>query len=253
MTWKPERLLVFDLKGLMAHFRKFYTNSSSLSYSFPPRTALAGLLASLLGRERDSYYDDFSLEKARIGVALKTPVRKVVQTVNYLFTKDWKLYDRGQGTQIPVEWVLPSQPHSTLCYRIYFAHVKPELVEEAYCLLSEGRYCYPLYLGVTECPAWVEGPRLYDAREMVLKIDPPEPVPLGTVVPVPRLSGDLVLQPGLQIYKDRFPFDFFPGRLLRATGEVFWEAEGRPLYLRPRGLTFRVAEEETFCVFLEME
>ena len=43
------KILIFDIKGPMAHFRKFYTNSSSLSYLFPPRTVVAGIIAGILG------------------------------------------------------------------------------------------------------------------------------------------------------------------------------------------------------------
>ena len=49
-------LLVFDISGKFAHFRKYYTNSSSLTYLVPPRTSIYGLIAGILGLERDSYY-----------------------------------------------------------------------------------------------------------------------------------------------------------------------------------------------------
>ncbi|KPA09783.1 CRISPR-associated protein Cas5 domain protein, partial [Candidatus Magnetomorum sp. HK-1] len=38
------KILSFRLNGRFAHFRKFYTNSSSLSYFVPPRTAIIGML-----------------------------------------------------------------------------------------------------------------------------------------------------------------------------------------------------------------
>lgn len=62
------KFLVFDLKGKFAHFRKFYTNSSSLSYLVPPRTVIEGMVAAILGFERDSYYDMFSAENLLVAV-----------------------------------------------------------------------------------------------------------------------------------------------------------------------------------------
>ncbi len=62
------KITVFDLYGKFAHFRKFYTNSSSLTYLIPPRTTIEGIIAALLGYERDSYYDVLSVDKLNIAV-----------------------------------------------------------------------------------------------------------------------------------------------------------------------------------------
>ncbi|MCB5267201.1 MAG: CRISPR-associated protein Cas5, partial [Candidatus Cloacimonetes bacterium] len=43
-----DTILELRLSGNLAHFRKFYTNASSLSYTIPPRTAICGLVASIL-------------------------------------------------------------------------------------------------------------------------------------------------------------------------------------------------------------
>ncbi|MDW8022877.1 MAG: CRISPR-associated protein Cas5, partial [Nitrososphaerota archaeon] len=43
------KLVVFDAKCFFAHFRKHFSTTSSLSYSFPPRTTIAGMMAAILG------------------------------------------------------------------------------------------------------------------------------------------------------------------------------------------------------------
>lgn len=48
---------VFEVSGRMAMFRKPYTTTSSVSYPFPPPTALAGMIAAILG------YDNGASEK----------------------------------------------------------------------------------------------------------------------------------------------------------------------------------------------
>lgn len=248
-----KRLLVFDLVGPMAHFRKFYTNSSSLSYHLPPRTALGGILAALLDRERDGYYEELSLERARIGVALKTPVRTFMQTVNYLYTKE-EGWDGSKGhTQIPLELVLPRPPDRVLRYRVYFTHEDEALLEELNKQLQDERYKYPLYLGLTECPAWVKNPRLYKASELRILRDPEKALPVETAVPLPRLAGNVKLREGLHIYKDRMPLDFHSDRRLKAVSEVLWEAECHPLVLPVRGEAFRLPAQENYGVFLELE
>lgn len=247
-------LLFFDVVGLMAHFRKFYTNSSSLSYPIPPRTVLMGIIAALLGYERDSYYGELSMERARIGVALKSPVRTVMQTVNYLFTKE-EGWDGSRGhTQIPLELILPWPPARFLRYRVYFTHVDPEVVRQLYEQLEAGEYCYPPYLGLTECPAWVENARLYGSSEVEWMEDPQKPIPLGTALPLLRLVELPPLErlEGRRLLKDRMPLDFHPDRKLKGVTDVLWEAEGRPLTLRVKDLAFRAPDDDAYGVFLEL-
>ena len=110
-------LVIFDLTGAFAMFRKFYTNSSSLSYPFPPRTTIAGLIAGLLGYERDSYSEDLGLMRCDIAVSVRVPVRRVMQTINYVMTEArsnvWTRnaggFDGSAGSiQTPIEWVFPA-------------------------------------------------------------------------------------------------------------------------------------------------
>ena len=69
------KIFSFHLRGKMAHFRKYYSNSSALSYFIPPRTTVVGILAGLLGRERDTYYNEFSLKKCNIALAIQSPIK----------------------------------------------------------------------------------------------------------------------------------------------------------------------------------
>lgn len=78
------KMIIFDLYGRFAHFRKFYTNSSSLSYSVPPRTTIEGIIAALLGYERDSYYDLLDVDKLNVAVRKIGESRKVMQSLNYI-------------------------------------------------------------------------------------------------------------------------------------------------------------------------
>lgn len=112
------KILVFDLVGRYAHFKKVYSNSSSLSYFIPPRTTINGIIAAILGLERDTYYDDFNLEKVNIAVKVNNPLRKMMQTINYIFYKSQvDLVKRTHPTQVPFEAVLGQD--GNISYRIY--------------------------------------------------------------------------------------------------------------------------------------
>ncbi len=159
--------LVFDLTGYMAHFRTFYTNSSSVSYGFPPRTAVIGIIAAILGRERDDYYELLSPENCQVSVSVINPVREFLQTVNYVRTKpdddNFKNFknalraylERKINTyQVGIEFVVPLK--GELRYRIYFTSKDKELYDKLKRYLEEGKTHYPVYLGMTELLADIE-------------------------------------------------------------------------------------------------
>jgi len=221
-------LLAFTIAGPMGHFRKFYSNTSALTYPFPPHTTLMGLIAGLLGEERDTYYETLASERLWIAVRMSTPVRIRTYTVNYLFTKNNKIYDKGQGTQIPVGWVLPRPPARVLHYRVYISTPDISLWERLRDIFSQRRFHWPPYLGITEALAWIE-------RDVWVGEVPycrcEEPILLGTpVICHPKMKLRLDKNQTVHLLLDRFTLDMCgkPYRSPRKTVEILYEAEGRP-------------------------
>jgi len=109
------KVLVLELTGKIANWRRFYTNSSSLTYFYPPRTSVIGLLASILKLPRDSYYEQFSSEKLDVAIKIVSPLRKQMQVLNYRSKK-------VGYTQIKLE-ILFSKYSELIKYKIYL-HAK---------------------------------------------------------------------------------------------------------------------------------
>ncbi len=151
-------LVIFDVVGKMAHFRKYYTNSSSLTYYFPPRTALTGLISGIIGKEKDTYYELFSSDKARIAISIKASLRKIVQTVNYIWAgnPDQLNGSKGVRTQIPLEIVVPASYEDDIRYRVFFSHNDQKILEKVYVTIKERKLIYPPYLGISEFTAKIE-------------------------------------------------------------------------------------------------
>lgn len=154
----PEKVLIFDLKGPFAHFRKYYTNSSSLTYLMPPRTVLAGLTGGILGLPSERhpseglpvFYEIFSPGRSFFSVALHTPVRKMMQTVNYLFAKtSGSRIEFSKHAQIPIEILAPMEGDE-LVYRIFFGHEDEEVMTRLEEKLKNAEIEFPPYLGLTE-------------------------------------------------------------------------------------------------------
>ena len=116
-------VLQIDVGGKLAHFRKYYANNTAMSFSIPPRTTLMGMLAGMLGRPRDSYYDELASERIRIGVRVMQPIKKTFHRLNLLKIVGKGDFDGSNGRiQTPFEIVSGlSISRDTVVYRVYIA------------------------------------------------------------------------------------------------------------------------------------
>ena len=71
-----DSVLVFDVWGEYGHFRKYYTTTSPLTFAMPPRTALSGLIAGIIGLDKTEYLKYFSKQNAQIAVRNPFPYKK---------------------------------------------------------------------------------------------------------------------------------------------------------------------------------
>lgn len=150
-------MIAIDVSGEMAQFRNFFYNSSVVSYPFFPRTSVLGLLASLLGLEHDSYYEEF--ENSFVGICLKTPITKEIKTLNFLKT-DQKM-DVNFHSQMKMEYIRSSN-NNRLTYRIFYEGQNEDSILKA---IDEGSG-YLRYLGTTECLADIDKYEMIEYHEL---------------------------------------------------------------------------------------
>lgn len=255
-----ENILIFDIYGPVAHFRKYYTNSSSLSYAFPPRTVITGLVAGLLGWERDSYYNILSPEHCSVATKLQCGYRKIFQTVNYLFVKSLSdLNGRSGHTQIPMELVVPALGEKVISYRIYFTHQDKKIMKELANVLENKKYHYPPYLGLSEFIATVEPVALKGVK--IKPIPPGEIVELCTPVNTSLLEKNGLFfeipdsDAALQYLKERMPLFFLPGRKPGGVADFIFERKQRPIRakLKVPAWKLKYLDKEETIVFMEGE
>ncbi|MDI6601443.1 MAG: type I-B CRISPR-associated protein Cas5b [Thermoanaerobacteraceae bacterium] len=226
------KLLIFDIYGKMAHFRKYYTNSSSLSYMFPPRTVITGLIAAVLGIERDTYYEEFSADKCHVAVSVRTPLRKIMQTVNYLQTKDMNGLNGSKGhTQIPLEIILPEE--DMIVYRVYFAHEDEAIMEELSRHLKSGRVYYPIYLGISEFLAASKYIQQIDKNEIDM-LRSGQQYQVSTVCNCSIIKDrGLIFSDShgmtLQYIKEKMPLEFDKDRRIKSTASFIYEKNSKSI------------------------
>lgn len=169
-------IVVFDVRGDLAHFRRPDTLGTHATYPIPTRTALRGLIAAVIGEDRWP-------EGGRVGLRLLAPVRTVAQQLS-LHGKTWEAGSgRPESFHRPTSVELIVQPH----YRVYTAgpHADPLAG-----MLRAGRSRYHTYLGSAFCltfPRWVDA---YDSPPATAGT-----IKCNSVVPMPAV-GHLALEPG---------------------------------------------------------
>ncbi len=211
------RLLIFDLRGSVGHFRRPDTMGTQASYPFITRTAIRGLVGSILGLERGP-------SKAWCGVRLMSPVRTVAQELS-LHGKSWVSGGDAKSFNRPTAIELVINPH----YRVYYAG---EYQDELASRIRNRKSCYHTYLGSAFCltfPEWV--------REVDCEIPAPEmgdgAIRCVSVVPS-RAVKRLVPQPQSEYARvGGLLKDYLGERRFRGTLSVLYEVSGGPIDIYP--------------------
>lgn len=225
-----DKCLVFEVKGDWAHFRKIYTTSSPLSYSIPPRTAIVGLIAAIIGLDKEQYYDNFTKDKAGIALRIINPIKKFRLGLNLIDTKKAKWFAQIKDrTQVKQELV--KQP----CYRVYFTHVDIELYETVKEYLGSGQSYYTPCLGLSEYLAQIG----YVGEFSIKDETTCESTSIHSVIPITQ-KFPIHLGAGGEngrgeYFKEILPNDFATGneRIVQEFVKVLFERRGRAVVCVP--------------------
>lgn len=155
-----ERAVSFTVQGEWAHFRRVEANRTKMTYRIPPRTTIAGMLAAIVGYDRDSYYDLFGTRESAIAIGVHPdhPVRTVSMPMLNLDTRQKGItsVDTDAGAiRLPnpdvdrqrYAYEFVRDPGYQVDVWLADAAAMNELTEH----LTEGRAQYAPTLGLSEC------------------------------------------------------------------------------------------------------
>ena len=232
------KLVRFDLSGKLAHFRRFYSNSSSLTYPIPPPTALAGVVGGALGLAPGEY--PLRLRELRYSVQPPARWRTLMQTINLLFIKGQGDVTGAKGhTQVPTQFLAPYDLSEELTFRILLASDSTELIEQ----ITGGLLAptFPPYLGVAYCLGHVDSISVADG-ELVGSY---RGNTLGALLR--ERVVDVRLKEGQRVLRDRYPLRLDSGRNLMASGDLLVEARGQPLDVTTTEV-LQVGDQEVYAL-----
>ncbi|GIU82902.1 MAG: type I-B CRISPR-associated protein Cas5 [Acidobacteria bacterium] len=209
MSTVYEKLQIFRLSGEFAHWRKWFTTTSALTFSFPPRTAIIGLVGAVLGIQRDDVPIKFPADQTRIAVSPLVAIEKSRLAENWRQTPPQISAGKFRYVKMHENFQSNMEVIRRPCYRIFFWHEDTRLLDELKRRLQQKRYVYTPYLGILGFLAKIEWEGEDTAHES-LKSE----AEICTVLPLDEESAKHARLKGTSSYvrEERIPNEVFPGR-----------------------------------------
>ncbi len=231
-------MVIFDLWSKFAHFRKFYTNSSSLTYSVPPRTTVEGMIAALLGYERDTYYEKLNAENLYVAVRKMSKTKKIMQSVNYIkATTLGELHFPKQHTQIPFELLISD---SKIRYRFYIIHKDENIFREIKERLFKKAPVFPLYFGSAPFSCYIDY-----VEEVTWDWATSEDFQdIYSVMPSDKIKEIDIKNMKGYLLKERMPRDFGIDRTIKEVTTYVYEDVGHPIRVKVNGEFIKLSNGE---------
>lgn len=239
------KLIAFDVWGDLAHFRKYYTTSSPLTFSLPPPPTIAGMLGAIYGADKaqNEYLRLFMNENCKLGVQILHPIKKVRMGINLSETKGRNIYRPASTplvrTQIRTEFI-----HSPR-YRIFFAHQAENVYQKIRTSIENHQTHFTLSLGLSELIANFKFVGEFDFENTTSQ----EFVDIATPILAKNLiSPDSIeIQGGKVYFRERIPVFMTLERLVTNYDDVIFEPKGQTVVAKVK--LYQVLSDGTKITF----
>jgi CRISPR-associated protein Cas5h len=232
-----DTVIVFDIWSDYAHYRKIETTTSPLTYSIPTGTAIMGMIAAIIGFERDSYYDELAPSRMKFAIrVLSNPPKKNRMNLTLLDTsKGVFLQDIGENprTLIPYEFIQNPK------FRIYVWLKDEGLQAKLKQFLKEHKSYYTPTLGTANMIANFS----YENEYKLEKANE------GLVHSIARMdNGHLEIESGKRYIIEKIPIHMNKNRIVQDYAEIVYEVTGKPVRMS-NALCYKVGLDN--IVFLQ--
>ncbi len=244
---------VFRISGSFAYWKKGFTSGGSpLTFCFPPRTALIGLIGAVLGVERSKLASKFQFQKTKTAVIPLSPIIK-----DHL-PQTWR---QGPPTMvrnkiIPAKFKESFQANVEVVrnpqFEVVFNHYDTKLMDELNERLQEKRWFFTPYLGSLGLLADIDfvgedTAHKADAKELLL--DSVLPLTEGQAKSL-RLSED-----SEYIREEGIPLEVKSGRSFSYLDIAYVQKSAKPLRVISRGQEtikfFKLERRKKNVIFFE--
>lgn len=204
--WR-DRCLSFTVRGPWGHFRRIEGNIVKQTYRVIPRTTVAGLLAAIMGIDRDGYYDLFGPDRSAVAIQPVQKLRTVNMPINTLSTANSDLQSLNSRGTLSVKLPDPThlrQQHNyevlvDPAYRIDVSLANRSRYRELRDHLEAGKSHYVPSLGLSEHLAEID----YHGEFAIESGPRGDTVEIDSVVP--DAVDDVTLEPGTRCQVEESP------------------------------------------------
>jgi len=219
------RILVFDVYGDYAHFRKYYTTTSPLTFSFPPPPTISGIVGAIYGAKKNECLQTFGYDNCKVALRILNPVKKLRMGINLINTKDNKYFqllrskNHEPRTQIRTEFVKSPR------YRIYLFHKDQKIFSDLTEYIQSRKCFYTVSLGLSELLANFSFVGLYECEE----VKDFEGL-ITTIIPISKLTKKgIIIESDKKYFKEKIPIKMNSDRVVEMYGDVVYEPDGKPI------------------------
>jgi len=222
------KVVVFDVKGDIGHFRRPDTTATHLTYPFIPPTAVKGLVGAILGIE------DF-VTNDKIGIQILSEVNMVSQQMSML--KMGNTFNRPTTVQLLIN---PA-------YRIYYSG--DEYVDELEERLKNKQFVYHTYLG----SAFGLTTPIYRMTKDLSEIESIDGwMKCKTVVPIHDIKEVKLVDGYFYQRASGFMLKYYGERTFGKTVDFLFEQKGNCVIFKPAdkidNCILRDSDGETLCL-----
>ena len=219
------KIIIFDIWGDYAHFKKPYTTTSPLTYSIPSRTALTGIIGAIMGIRKDKNNEDLNYSKCNLSIRIMNPIKKTIINQNLINTKTdekmSRMKSKGGRTQIRIENL------KDVKYRIY---VEIFSEKEHNDLLSRLKNHSPVFtpsLGISENLA-----NFSFIEEVEYKKEMGD-IKLHSVLNIEKIQPqNVIFEEGKEYFVDTYSLEMQEDREVLKYGEILIERKGQEIAVR---------------------
>ncbi|MEM2591395.1 MAG: type I-B CRISPR-associated protein Cas5b [Thermofilaceae archaeon] len=220
---------LFTICGTFAHWRKWFTTTSALTYAFPPRTAVVGMIGAILGVPREKVAEVFKTNDTRIAVC---PLRSIVKD---RLPEKWRQSPPRivKGRFDPAKMDESFQENLEVIrrprYRIVFSYRDETLMKELRERLEQKRWVYPPCMGIMGFLADVEW-----EGEDVAEVVGVQEANIISVLPLDEAMAKTVdlSESEAILREERVPNEVFPDRTFRHLDLAYVSRNAKPLRVR---------------------
>jgi CRISPR-associated protein Cas5h len=220
-----DKVLIFKLWGDYAHFKKYYTTTSPLTFEFPPPPTVIGIISAIIGLDKNEYLGYFqNPDEFKLTLSLNAPVKKIRWTQNLIDTKHsfWKIHNR---TQIRIEFL--KDP----VFTIYFWHANKAVYETLKEHLRKHKSVYSIALGLSELLANYQ----FIEESAILQKENDDFIEVKSVLPLESITENGIdFESGKEIFDVNYPLFMNEERVVEKRDSVLFERNGNTISCKPK-------------------